>query len=230
MIGGGEKTAERVGHYEAMRLDHISYACLNNELADVVQRIGSELGDTFIDGGRHPSFGTRNFTLGLSDGAYIEVVAPLDHPSALKAPFGQAVQRRAESGGGWMSWVVATDNIDEIESRLERKAASGARIRPDGTTIQWRQIGILDIVEQPQSPFFVQWDGPENHHPSFGHQGAEITVEMIEINSKNQHFGPLSDKLSELEKLVRWVDASEDSDLGINAVRFSTPRGTIIID
>ncbi|MBT5502118.1 MAG: VOC family protein, partial [Actinobacteria bacterium] len=51
-----------------MRLDHISYACQSSELADVVQRIGVDLGNTFVDGGRHPSFGTRNFTLPLAHG------------------------------------------------------------------------------------------------------------------------------------------------------------------
>ena len=103
-----------------MQLDHISYACANSELADVVQRIGMDLGFTFVDGGRHPSFGTRNFVLPLADGAYIEVVAPLDHPAALKAPFGRAVQQSVDNGGGWMSWAVSTPDISIVERRLER--------------------------------------------------------------------------------------------------------------
>ncbi|MEK9955902.1 MAG: VOC family protein, partial [Actinomycetota bacterium] len=56
-----------------MRLDHLSYACTTSEIADVVQRIGSDLGGTFVDGGRHPSFGTRNFILPLAGGCYVEV-------------------------------------------------------------------------------------------------------------------------------------------------------------
>ena len=46
----------------------MSYACNSGELADVVQRIGSDLGATFQDGGRHPQFGTRNFILPLAEG------------------------------------------------------------------------------------------------------------------------------------------------------------------
>ena len=74
-----------------MRLDHISYACTTSELADTIQRIGGDLGATFLDGGRHPSFGTRNFILPLAGGCYVEVVSALDHPAAEKAPFGRAV-------------------------------------------------------------------------------------------------------------------------------------------
>ena len=64
-----------------MRLDHVSYVTSHDQLADTVQRLGSRLGSTFVDGGVHPRFGTRNFTLALQNGHYIEVVCPLDHPS-----------------------------------------------------------------------------------------------------------------------------------------------------
>jgi hypothetical protein len=64
-----------------MRLDHVSYVTSHDQLADTVQRLGSRLGSTFVDGGVHPRFGTRNFTLPLHNGQYIEVVCPLDHPS-----------------------------------------------------------------------------------------------------------------------------------------------------
>jgi hypothetical protein len=64
-----------------MRLDHVSYVTSHDQLADTVQRLGSRLGSTFVDGGVHPRFGTRNFTLALQNGHYIEVVCPLDHPA-----------------------------------------------------------------------------------------------------------------------------------------------------
>lgn len=121
-----------------MRLDHISYACTPTEIGDVVQRIGADLGATFVDGGRHPSFGTRNFILPLGSGCYVEVVSALDHPAADKAPFGRAVARRAESGGGWMSWAVAVDDISTLEQRFGRKSRPGSRIRPDGAVLRWR--------------------------------------------------------------------------------------------
>ena len=74
-----------------MRLDHVSYVTHQNQLADTAQRLGS----TFVDGGVHPRFGTRNFTLALQNSHYIEVVCPLDHPASDASPFCKAVSKRA---------------------------------------------------------------------------------------------------------------------------------------
>jgi hypothetical protein len=87
-----------------MRLDHVSYATSHDQLADTVQRLGSRLGSTFVDGGVHPRFGTRNFTMPLQNGQYIEVVCPLDHPATEKTPWGKAVSKKAQTGGGWLTW------------------------------------------------------------------------------------------------------------------------------
>ena len=98
-----------------MRLDHVSYVTSHDQLADTVQRLGSRLGSTFVDGGVHPRFGTRNFTLARQNGQYIEVVCPLDHPATEQTPWGKAVSKNAQEGVGWLTWVFATDNISTIE-------------------------------------------------------------------------------------------------------------------
>ncbi len=213
-----------------MRLDHISYACQSSELADVVQRIGGDLGNYFVDGGRHPSFGTRNFTLPLAHGVYIEVVGALDHPSAQKAPFGRAVTQRAQAGGGWMSWVVSTDRIDSVEQTLGRAAATGHRIRPDGVDLHWRQLGVLDTMEHPQSPFFIEWQGTKEHHPAFGGERTGIKVLGIEINCPTRDLGPMAAELAPLTDLITWVNDPEAGEFGINAVTFETPHGHVRID
>lgn len=214
------------GQDAAMRLDHLSYACTTGEIADVVQRIGSDLGGTFIDGGRHPSFGTRNFILPLAGGAYVEVVSALDHPAALKAPFGQAVHQRADSGGGWLSWVLAVDDIGPVEQRLGRPAAVGRRVRPDGVELCWKQIGILDTMDAPQVPFFVHWDCEDTEHPSAG--GGAISIESIEIAGDRAPVQTIIDVESEIEGLsLEWVAEDEP---GVSAVVFRTPAGTVRID
>jgi uncharacterized protein YidB (DUF937 family) len=211
-----------------MRLDHISYACTTSELADVVQRIGGDLGATFIDGGRHPSFGTRNFILPLANGCYVEVVSALDHPAAEKAPFGRAVAQRAGDGGGWMSWVVAVDDLAPVEERLGREARDGHRIRPDGKDLCWRQIGVLDVIADPQLPYFIQWCSPADEHPSSG--GAAVAIDRIEMSGDpeaisawlgTEHDVPL-DGIT-----VDWVD---DEEPGLVAIWFSTPHGDVRID
>src|SRR5215475_11963519 len=116
----------------AMRLDHLSYAAGPEGLASCVQRLGARLGASFVDGGMHPRFGTRNFILPLSGGTYLEVVEALDHPAVDNAPFGRAVRERGALGGGWLGWAVAVADLASVEARLGRRAVDGHRVRPDG--------------------------------------------------------------------------------------------------
>ncbi len=210
-----------------MRLDHISYACTTSELADVVQRIGGDLGATFVDGGRHPSFGTRNFILPLANGCYIEVVSALDHPAAEKAPFGRAVAQRASDGGGWMSWVVAVDDLAPVEDRLGREAGAGHRIRPDGTDLCWRQIGVLEVMVDPQLPFFVQWSSPAADHPS---SGGSIAIDRIEMSGDPEAISAWLGTEHDVPLDGITVDWVEDEEPGLVAIWFSTPHGAVRID
>ena len=207
-----------------MRLDHVSYACAPSELAEVVQRIGSDLGAVFMDGGIHPSFGTRNFILPLAGGTYVEVVAALDHPAADKAPFGRAVRQRADEGGGWLTWVVGVDDIVPIEERLGRPSVEGRRVRPDGAELRWRQIGILDVLDDPQLPYFIAWDR-QSEHPSG--PGSDVRLASIEMCGDPQDLARWVDDLGDLGVSLTWV---ETDDRGIAACNFLTPRGFVRID
>lgn len=207
-----------------MRLDHVSYACAPSELAEVVQRLGADLGAPFTDGGIHPSFGTRNFVLPMADGTYIEVVAALDHPAAEKAPFGRAVRQRADEGGGWLGWVIAVDDIASVESRLGRSSVAGHRIRPDGADLRWRQIGVLDLLDDPQLPYFIQWESTGDH-PSAS--GGEVRLASIEMSGDPGVLESWLGDTSDLGVSITWVEAD---DRGLIACNFLTPRGFVRID
>ncbi|MBI3429260.1 MAG: VOC family protein [Actinobacteria bacterium] len=214
-----------------MHLDHVSYVTSHDQLADTVQRLGSRLGTAFVDGGVHPRFGTRNFTLPLSGGHYIEVVCPLDHPATDASPFGKAVSKRANEGGGWLTWVVSVEDLSQIESRLGRTAVEGHRRKPDGTDLRWRQIGVLDTLEDSQLPFFIQWLSAE--HPSTdGKAQAEILKFEIAGDEKTitNYLGTdLSTAIGEIE--VEWSEpADSDGNNGIIAVHLETPNGVIRLD
>lgn len=213
-----------------MHLDHLSYAAGPEGLASCVQRIGGRLGAGFTDGGLHPSFGTRNFVLPLNDHCYLEVVEALDHPAAERAPFGRAVTARSRAGGGWLAWAIRVPDISTVESRLGRPAARGHRHRPDGFDLLWRQIGINDVTEDPQLPFFVQWDSDDEHHPSAA--GSAITLKRLEIagdeDTVDAYLGTSARQpLDGLE--VEWL-SHYDGDTGVVAAIFDTPRGEVRID
>ena len=215
-----------------MRLDHVSYVTSHDQLADTVQRLGSRLGSAFVDGGVHPRFGTRNFTLPLQNGHYIEVVCPLDHPASDASPFGKAVSRRAAEGGGWLTWVVAVDDVAPIETRLGRQAVDGHRTKPDGTDIRWKQIGVLGTLEDRQLPFFIEWI--ENHHPSTDGK-AVATIVKIEIAGSEEVISnwlgsDTAQALGDNVEVVWLTPADNDGESGIVAVHLSTPNGVVRLD
>jgi hypothetical protein len=215
-----------------MRLDHLSYAAGPEGLASCVQRLGSQLGAGFTDGGIHPRFGTRNFVLPLSGGIYLEVVEALDHPAVEAAPFGRAVKARKLAGGGWFSWVVAVADLPAIEQRLGRRAAPGHRRRPDGYDLRWRQIGVLDSSSDPQLPWFIHWDSDRAEHPAAA--GGTVNLELLDIaGDRSTVVSFLGDRATRsLDDLkVRWLPVEDnDGETGIVAVHFTTPRGVVVID
>jgi hypothetical protein len=215
----------------SMRLDHVSYVTSHDQLADTVQRLGSRLGTTFVDGGIHPRFGTRNFTAPLLDGKYIEVVCPLDHPATEQTPWGKAVSKKAQEGGGWLTWVFSTEDIAPIEEKFGRKAVDGHRTRPDGTDLKWKQIGVKEITDSRELPFFIQW--LTNDHPSNdGSKSAKI--EKIVIADKDQlsdswFKDEILDALNDIS--VEWIlPSSNDNESGIVSVGLRINDSLVLID
>ncbi|MFN8167390.1 MAG: VOC family protein [Candidatus Nanopelagicales bacterium] len=210
-----------------MRLDHVSYAVSSNELVDTVQRLGQQLGGSFVDGGRHPRFGTRNFVLPLEGGTYVEVVAALDHPASDKAPFGQAVKARAADGGGWMGWAVAVDDISVVEQRLGRAAVDGHRVRPDGFDLTWKQIGLTELMQDASLPFFLQWTSDPAQHPSLA-APVHVSAVACELSGDRERIrewlgGSLASPIDGSD--IEWVD---DEEPGLVAVHFRTANGDVV--
>jgi len=214
-----------------MRLDHVSYVTSHDQLSDTVQRLGSRLGSTFVDGGIHPRFGTRNFTAPLVGGQYIEVVCPLDHPATEQTPWGQAVSRKAQAGGGWLTWVFSIEDISPIATKFGREAVDGHRTLPNGSDLKWKQIGVKEITDARELPFFIQW--LTSDHPS--KDGAAVsTIEKIVIADKDQLAESWfkEEILGALGKVtIEWVDPStNDGENGIVAVHLNTPKGVVVLD
>jgi hypothetical protein len=212
-----------------MRLDHVSYVASHDQISDVVNRIGSQIGTAFVDGGIHPKFGTRNFTAPLLNGQYIEVVCPMDHPATDATPFGRVVKKKAENGGGWMTWVLATENISIIEKNFGRKAIEGQRKKPNGTMLRWKQLGVLQVLDDAQQPFYIEWIS-EEHPSSDGIAHAKLSELFIVGNQKSNSklLNEFDDNLLHNTKL-NFIDSDIDS-IGIKEISFDFEGKKVLIN
>ncbi|MFP5282295.1 MAG: VOC family protein [Actinomycetes bacterium] len=211
-----------------MRLDHLSYAAGPEGLQATAEQLSVLLGAPFTDGGFHPRFGTRNRTLGLAEGRYLEVVEVLDHPAADKVPFGQAVRARSADGGGWLGWVVAVDDLAPIEQRLGRASIEGHRHLPTGERLEWLQIGVKGLQADPQLPFFVKWLSDPVRHPSVG--GGAVLLSSLEIAGHPERVdewlgGRTAEVLADVD--ITWT--SPNGTPGLVAAVFDTPHGWVKI-
>ena len=213
-----------------MRLDHVSYVASHDQISDVVNRIGSQIGTAFVDGGIHPKFGTRNFTAPLLNGQYIEVVCPLDHPATDATPFGNAVKKKADAGGGWLTWVFSTDNLSIIEQSFSRQSVFANRVLPNGDELKWKQIGVSEIINSNELPFFIEWLTP--NHPSKTNLPTanikKITLEGIgkALDSKYREEIYAAVELVEIE----FLSVEDEYSRGIVSVDFNTTKGIVQIN
>ena len=213
-----------------MRLDHVSYVASHDQISDVVNRIGSQIETAFIDGGIHPKFGTRNFTAPFLNGQYIEVVCPMDHPATDATPFGKAVKNKAEQGGGWLTWVVSTDNLLSLEKSIGREAVIGQRRKPDGAELTWKQIGILNLLNDAQMPFFIQW--MSGIHPSKDGTPKAL-LSKVNLNGNKTEIESLIG--FDLGSIFPELDITQDSNekninLGLFSIELDINGKTIVID
>ena len=209
-----------------MRLDHVSYVASHDQISDVVNRIGSQIGTAFIDGGIHPKFGTRNFTAPLLNGQYIEVVCPLDHPATDATPFGKAVKRKSLTGGGWLAWVIATEDIKKIGEIYGRKPVQGLRHKPNGAVLEWYQLGVTDSSEDSRKPFYVEWISKE--HPSLDGVARAQLSEIVMVGKVEAKPSFLND-IEVSEFALRFLQSDEVAQ-GIKEVAFKYKNQHIIID
>ncbi len=212
-----------------MHVDHLIFAVGPEGLKARVAELSEALGAEFKDGGFHPRFGTRNHILPLTHGRYLEVVEVLDHPAADKAIFGQAVRARAELGGGWLGWVVSVDDLTPFEERLEREAVPGSRHFPDGRLLEWEQIGIKGLMADPQLPYFLKWESPEDVQPSA--LPSDISLEGIEMAGSRPRLEEwLGTSLGDNFDGVEFTFDAQNAQPGIQAVNFEVPgKGTVRI-
>ena len=104
----------------------------------------------------------------------------------------------------------------------------GHRRRPDGVDLTWRQIGVLDMLDDPALPFFTQWEIDPGLHPSGRPRGADRHRGTPRSAATAATIAAwLDEPLERADFRFDWI---EDEDPGLVAVHFATPHGIVRID
>lgn len=213
-----------------MRVDHVSYAAEPDGAAATAARIAETLGLRAVNGGVHPPFGTRNMIIPLAHHRYVEVVEPLEHPVCDKAPFGQAVRTACAEGGGWLGWVIRVDDLRAIETRLERESVPGHRVFPDGRRLDWRQVGVRGLLNDPQLPFFIQFDNPDLHPALAVHPVPEVAIAGLTIAGDPDRVRDwLGVRPGQTSTFIDFTFIAPHGRAGLMSVTFDTPGGQVTV-
>ena len=138
---------------------------------------------------------------------------------------------QAQEGGGWLTWVFATEDISKVEEKFGRSAIEGHRTRPDGSDLKWKQIGVNEITDSRELPFFIQWLTAD--HPS---QDGKAVAEIEKITiADTDHLADSWFKSEILNGLsgadIEFIDPSDnDGESGIVSVDLMTPHGVVRLD
>jgi hypothetical protein len=140
------------------------------------------------------------------------------------------VKQKALQGGGWLSWVMAVEDLKHIEEKLGRHAVKGHRIKPDKTELTWLQIGVLNLLKYPQLPFFIKWIS--GTHPSASQKSNSAIKQINLIGQRNI----LEEEMKFNLDLVPQINLLEVSDIerledtGIESIVFKVGSRLIEIE
>ncbi len=120
------------------------------------------MGFDVLDGGIHPGIGTANRVITLGD-EYVELLGVVSRSEAREHHYGRSLLRAISDGDRLVRWSLRTDAIDEVAARLGLSIESRRRQRPDGEMLTWRAAGLDLALDDATTPFFMQWDRPEQY-------------------------------------------------------------------
>lgn len=168
-----------------LAVDHVILPV--RDLALEAGELKARYGLAFVEGGRHPGWGTANWIVPLGD-SYLELIAIADHEAAGRSAFGQWIA--AATPGRLLGWAVRTDSIDAVGQRLGQPVLPGSRDTPSGAVISWRSVGADIAAREPSLPFFIQWgDGePLPGAAAVRHRDGPVTLKLLSVAADQERL------------------------------------------
>jgi len=167
-------------------IDHILIAVEDLEKAmGLYRRFGFQV----LVGGEHPTVGTHNALVVLSDGCYLELIGVKKPELAQQFPFGKQVLEALAGPNRFAGFALeAGDYQNDVQAIRDRgleiaKAPPGGRVRPDGQQVSW----LTAHPGNPRLPFLIQDTTPRAFRvppPSEG-LGAVTQVGWVEVGASD---------------------------------------------
>jgi len=156
------------------QIDHLLFGGPNlEEGSKAVQEL---LGIAPVTGGSHPGKGTRNELLGLSHGAYLEVIGP--DPDQEVSPIWMNIDQFPTHR--LFRWAAKCSDLEAIVDKAKSagidlgEIQSGQRQKPDGTLLKWRLTNPDVVLGDGLIPFFIDWGDAGNPTPSLPMAGEIV--------------------------------------------------------
>jgi len=206
-----------------LRIDHV--VCGVRDLDAAAERLWRDHGLGSAAGGRHPGQGTANRIVPLGD-SYVELMAVVEPAETLESVFGRWVEVAVAGGDRLIAWVLSTDDLDGVASRLDLPVTVGSRARPDGVTLSWEMAGIEKTMADPSLPYFIAWDAPPELHPGrmeVQHRVRPQGISWVEVSAPRVK---LDDWLGGEELPVR---VEEHGTPALRSVGIATEEGEIVL-
>jgi hypothetical protein len=138
-----------------LKVDHVTICGADlGALQDAFARLG--LAAEY--GGPHASGGTHMAVIGLQDGSYVELVAPLKTSAVTESGWSKLMLAKA----GACAWAVGSADIQKDVDALRNAGLPvdgpfpGGRRKPDGKVLEWRTAALGTQQAGAMLPFMIQ--------------------------------------------------------------------------
>jgi len=201
------------------RLDHILLGVPDLETA--VREFEQDTGVRPVVGGEHPSYGTSNALVSLSDGVYLELIGPGSSASADNAGgrFARLKNR------GLVGFAMSAEDLGSVADRVRAQGyeawgpSSGSRVTPNGERLEWQVLGIGGHSFGDFVPFLIDWG--ETSHPAAAAPGG-LAISRFEI----QHSDAAA--LATIHRDVLGADVEIiQADQSVLSLVVETPNGQV---
>ena len=205
---------------ERVAIDHLilGVSDLDTGVSEFQQRTGVKP----VIGGKHPGRGTQNALVSLGSRTYLEIIAPMAGAESADSSALPSMKTLTPIG-----WAVSSTDLTRTAHRLNSAGfetsapQAGSRVRPDGTRLDWKILGISS-PSMKSPPFFIQWSDGAPHPSKTSPQGCTLlSLRLAESPSE-----PLRKLVLTLGIDVAVAETKE----GLISLTLACPKGKILFE